>query len=694
MTVEPIGLAAERIGQARRWPLPAELARFPMISDAVRSAGAVAPRIVYGLRMAASLTLAMWISFWLQLENAYWAPLTAAIVCQPTIGASLRKGQFRIVGTFVGAMSIVLMTAVAPEARIALVAELIVWTSLAAFCSTLLKNAAAYAAALSGYSAVIVFADAVGGSPQDTFLLAVTRATEISIGVVSAGFVLAISGTGNARRHLARGIGRMAGKIAEGLRRSIEERDHDGLRGEGHELIAALAALDPSIDEVIGESADIRYRSRALHAGVEGLLRAVCAWRGLTGHVVPPGTVSDGLDRLAIARMHEGLHAVVRADWRGDPARARTCCLAQAGGLRAQEAATVATRLVLDLAAEALHGLAAAANAVALLSVPEYAERERQRSRLHVPDVLPALVNALRVSLVLAAAFAIWIELGWSGGQGTILFASIVTILFGAQDERAGSIVSQFGLGTAFAAIVGAFVEFFVLPHRQGFLALALVISAVVVPAAAMAAGRRWRYFFVPLTWVFIAFLAPTNRQVYDLADYLNRALAIVAGCSIGLIGFRLVPPLPRPLRRRRLLALTLRDARRLAAGRLRRSGRDWIGLSLARTAALPPGCPPADRASLVGGFMFGESVIRLLGNADPRHRPHLVEILDRFAAGGVAEAIAQIVRLERRQAADVMGLRTRAELVQLRTVLARHRTYFEGRLGVSDPARSVGPTV
>ena len=81
------------------------------------------PRVLYGLRMMGSVTLAMWVSFWMQLEHACWAPLTAAIVCQPTIGASLRKGQFRIVGTYVGALVIVLLTAAMPQSRIGLLAS-------------------------------------------------------------------------------------------------------------------------------------------------------------------------------------------------------------------------------------------------------------------------------------------------------------------------------------------------------------------------------------------------------------------------------------------------------------------------------------------------------------------------------------------------------------------------------------------
>jgi hypothetical protein len=69
-----------------------------------------------------------------------------------------------------------------------------------------LQNFAAYAAALAGYTAVIIASDqlgAVGGLNGDTFMLAVARVTEIGIGIVSTGIVLAGTDLGGARHRLA-----------------------------------------------------------------------------------------------------------------------------------------------------------------------------------------------------------------------------------------------------------------------------------------------------------------------------------------------------------------------------------------------------------------------------------------------------------------------------------------------------------
>jgi len=84
--------------------------------DAARAAG---PPLLFGLRLWASVCLALYVAFWLELDNAYWAGTSAAIVCQPHLGASLRKGWFRMIGTVVGAVAIVVLTASFPQERAA-----------------------------------------------------------------------------------------------------------------------------------------------------------------------------------------------------------------------------------------------------------------------------------------------------------------------------------------------------------------------------------------------------------------------------------------------------------------------------------------------------------------------------------------------------------------------------------------------
>ena len=66
------------------------------LADALIAAGTP---LLFGVRLWASVCLALFVAFWLELDSPFWAGSSAAIVCLPQLGASLRKGWFRMIGT-------------------------------------------------------------------------------------------------------------------------------------------------------------------------------------------------------------------------------------------------------------------------------------------------------------------------------------------------------------------------------------------------------------------------------------------------------------------------------------------------------------------------------------------------------------------------------------------------------------------
>src|SRR6516164_6895092 len=200
---------------ARGSPIASHAVR---LTDALRAAG---PPLLFGLRLWASVCLALYVAFWLELDNAFWAGTTAAIVCQPHLGASLRKGWFRLIGTILGAVAIIVLTACFPQNRGPFLIGLALWGAACALVATLLRNFAAYSAALAGYTAAIIASDqlgATGGPNGDAFMLAVTRVSEIWIGIVCAGVVLAGTDFGGARRRLAAVFAAVSAEIVDGFR--------------------------------------------------------------------------------------------------------------------------------------------------------------------------------------------------------------------------------------------------------------------------------------------------------------------------------------------------------------------------------------------------------------------------------------------------------------------------------------------
>ena len=253
------------------------------LTNAARAAG---PPLLFGVRLWASVCLALYIAFYLELDNAFWAGTTAAIVCQPHLGASLRKGWYRMIGTMVGAIVVVVLTAWFPQARAPFIVGLALWGTACTLVATLLRNFAAYAAALAGYTAVIIAGDelgATGGPDADAvFLLAVTRASEICIGIVSAGIVLAGTDLGGARRRLAGLFAALAAEITGRFTGMLalagsELPETQPIR---RELVRRVIALDPVIDE-----AKENFPNPLSFAGVAGGRRwLIQSYRQLAHH--------------------------------------------------------------------------------------------------------------------------------------------------------------------------------------------------------------------------------------------------------------------------------------------------------------------------------------------------------------------------------------------------------------------------
>src|ERR1700677_762208 len=164
---------------------------------------AATPAFLFGLRMWASVCLALYVSFQLELNAPSWSATTAAIICQPVLGASLRKAPFRLIGSVIGAIGIVIIAALFRQSREGFLVGLAVWCAVSAFVATLLRNFAAYAAALAGYTAAILASDVLGPigatNSGDVTIMAIDRGLEVGIGIASAGVVLALTDLGHSR---------------------------------------------------------------------------------------------------------------------------------------------------------------------------------------------------------------------------------------------------------------------------------------------------------------------------------------------------------------------------------------------------------------------------------------------------------------------------------------------------------------
>jgi uncharacterized membrane protein YccC len=158
-----------------------------------------------------------------------------------------------------------------PQNRAGFLMGLALWGAVSALVATLLGNFASYAAALAGYTAAIIAGDelgATGGVNGEAVTLAITRVSEIWIGIVCAGIVLAGSDFGAAPRRLAALLAGLSAQITSKFGSALTPAGSalSDMQPVRRELVRQVIALDPVIDQAIGESSKLRYHSWVLQA--------------------------------------------------------------------------------------------------------------------------------------------------------------------------------------------------------------------------------------------------------------------------------------------------------------------------------------------------------------------------------------------------------------------------------------------
>ena len=663
------------------------------LAEALRAA---TPALLFSLRLWASVCLTYYVTFALQLSEPTWAVTTAAIVCTPVLGASLRKAFFRMIGTVLGAIGIVILAALVRQDRIGFLVGLAFWCAVSAFVATLLRNFAAYAAALAGYTAAILASDVlgpVGATGGDVTFLAINRAIEICVGILCAGVVLALTDLGHSRRKLAAELASLSTAIMDGfadcfLTASSDLTQFQGLR---RDLLRRVIALDPTIDAAIGEASDLRYRSPVLQRAVSGLVETISAWRKAAYEIAlnrNPATESEAraiYNELPRDRLSPDASGSAKT-----PAELRAGCCSAVRSLTRFNAETPSQRLLADSAAQGMLGMARALNGLAGVVDPPDMIPVRGMARLHVPDWLPPSINALRAFLSIIAISLFWIASAWPNGALAITFCAIIVVLLPLQGDVAYFASMTFLKGCVLGSGVAAVLVFAILPRATSFPSLCLALGLALLPLGFLLARAKTPLFFFAASVNFLPMLSINNTITFDASQFWNTSSAILVGIAVGAVAMLILPPLSPAIRTSRLLALTLADLRRLAKGASsRRQEDDWESRIVARFLAMPDQAEPVERAELVAAIAVGNHIVRLRRVA-PRFVPGAAvdAALQALAEGRSGEASERLKDIDRQLAAlprtrsgsrAVLGLR--AGLLVVCGQLAWYASYYDQRI-------------
>lgn len=556
---------------------------------------------MFGLRLAASVCLALYITYALELQNSFWAATTAAIVCQPNLGTSLQKGRWRIIGTGAGALAMVTALGLFAQSRYTLAFCLAAWCGLCGVAVVVLRNFASYAAALAGFTAAVIFADTIA-DPTSAFFFSLVRVSEICIGIGSTLFVILLTDFGAARRTFASLLEDMTRQLVRGFRSTLAAREECV---SPREVLRKLSLFQAAADAAMADSPYLRSRSGQLRDAGARLMDAVLGWQKIALEQEVSGQRGDDV-RACLDTL---LSRLDPADLGRDPERLRSACAEALQTLEALPHEDADAAILADATRDLVHCLRETTGSIALL-MGATAERRAAPWTIVIGDPLPPLLSGFRVFSAVAATAAFTIATQWPNGPLAIAFVAIAALIFAPAGDQARGLATDYTVGSILVSVVAGGLYFGVMPSITTFPQLAAMVALFMVPTGFMQAGSWHAPLFLAMSVNCLPLLGVGNPISYDASAFFNIALTIILGNIAGTLFFIIIPSLSPEVRTRRLLALSVRDLRKLAA-RPRNSAR-WTAVMTRRAEDLPPQATREQAGSLMTLFVLGRALIVL----------------------------------------------------------------------------------
>lgn len=545
---------------------------FPTFWKSVRKAVPVDlgwRNVAFSLRTAAAAVMALAAAYWLELQDPQWAALTVYLLAQPTAGAAVAKGAYRVVGTLGGAAAGLAILGLWSQAPLPLVGSFALWLGLCFTLAAQRRNYAAYSFLLAGYTALLVGLEGAF-APTGAWQIAFDRTAEIIIGIacVTAVSVLVfpVYAGDVLRGQLATLFGRLCHYGAVALQPRTPLATFAALR---REMVAGVVTFDALRSYTVFEAPDMRASDEGLRRMTREFLRVLAVARGLyvrldDFQVEGAGVVADCL-RPAMADVAARLERLA-----GDPAafadprRVRSDLLAARVALNTTRAELEAMAgrvpfvpladgvLILRRAGDLLHGLS-----MVMVSEAASLRPARRAARAPLKPAGPspeqrreAGLAGLRAGLVLALMCGFWAATEWTDGFNAASGLAVL-LFFSVNQDRPGPLGFAFLLWTALGMAAAFVAMVLVLPRIEGFEALALFLMLALLPAGLMAGTPQLAWPGIAFGGFFVAEIGTGNVFLPDEAGFFNAALSTLFGMGLALVLLNLVPVTSRASRRR-----------------------------------------------------------------------------------------------------------------------------------------------
>ncbi|MET4325977.1 putative membrane protein YccC [Bradyrhizobium sp. i1.15.2] len=489
-------------------------------------AGFPASSWAFALRVWLAMLLALYVSFWLELESPSSSALTVAILALPTRGQGMEKAGYRLLATAIGVAASIAIAGMFSQTDGLLLAVLGIWIGLCVYAVGMLDGNRAYAASLCCTTVALIAVQQID-SPLQVFPTGVARGAAISVGVLAVALVNEILAAPNYHPALASRI--------EALHRRVTDLAQDAERGQAPSapvaasLLHDIAALRPDIASLAAESSVGPTRAAAARSALVDLVSAFSLGRMLAALSATSAPAQNGDDPDQDAA---GLIAISRSWLRIEISRKNAQVRSSLDALRA------GTRPY-----RAWHA-------------PLYRSRR-----------IAAEAGA-RAAIAFTLIAIFFVLAGW---PTTELCLSLVAVIIGlgstSPAPRSFTLVAVMAM--PIACVLAGILKYLVFNGVSEFQLLAIGLAPVVIGLALLVSlpspmlsslGR--------LVLVFtLAVLAPTNPQSYDPEVFLLTSFFACLSSVLVFAAQLLLPPLSCGRRIRLLLEEVRRELSRRDSG-------------------------------------------------------------------------------------------------------------------------------
>lgn len=558
-----------------------------------------ASALLFSAKSFAAAMLAYYLALSIGLERPSWAIITVYIVSQTSVGASLSKSLYRLVGTLIGAGATVLIVPAFVNMPVLCSVVLAGWICLCLYFSLLERTPRAYAFLLAGYTASLIGFPEVQ-HPGEIFDTAIARVQEIVIGIICAGvmhrYVLPkrISGLFNskmaetlrdARRMLANALTNPP-QLASGDLRMASALQF--LQGVSHHVPYDFALSIP-----------VRNARNRLHDKLARLLVVSSELRdGVQRIVAMPAPLLELRDEVT---NWLGVEQASERRLAGDILQQRSAALtaqlaADAQGFDDELAVSFCRYLN-----EAVSLLLQCERLFAALHQTAFNTSEKRtksaKGYVYHRDSLSVARTSLGAFTIILSSCLLWIYSAWPDGGTAVSVIGVCCTLFGNFDTPAPHI-GKYMLGSAYGVMLSLLYSFALLPQVTEFCVLVAVLAPAYLLAGSLQARPQTTFMAMGITLTLPILSELGFQYSADFTSALNTAIALFAGTGFAFVSMSLLQTVQADAAINRLLRICRSDIRRSVKGIFARDELYWTNLMMDRTALLLPRLSRSEQSS------------------------------------------------------------------------------------------------